>query len=82
MRIRIDRNKCIGAAACVALPSKVFKLDTKNKAVIRHKDGAESSEWAEYYGIDAAAEDLIAAAELCPTLAIIIEDDNGNQIYP
>lgn len=82
MRIRVDRNKCIGAAACIALLPKVFRLDTENKAVIRHKDGDESSEWVEYYEIDATAEDLIVAAESCPTLAIIIEDDNGNQIYP
>lgn len=82
MRIRVDREKCIGAAACVALLPKVFKLDQENKAVLRHNAGTESSEWVEYYQIDASPEDLIAAAEACPTLAIIIEDDDGNQLFP
>ena len=82
MRIRVDRGKCIGAASCLALLPKVFKLDGDNKAVIHHKDGTKSSDWVEHYEVDASPEDLIAAAESCPTLAIIIEDDDGNQIFP
>lgn len=82
MRIRVDREKCIGAAACVALLPKIFKLDAENKALIHRKDGAETSEWVEYYEIDAPADELMAAAEACPTLAIIIEDDDGTQIFP
>jgi ferredoxin len=82
MRIRVDREKCIGAAACVALLPKVFKLDQENKAVIHRQDGQESSDWADYIEVDASPDELIAAAESCPVLAIIIEDDDGNQIYP
>ena len=82
MRIKVDREKCIGAASCVALLPKVFKLDSDNKAVMKHKDGQESSDWVDYYEIDGTPEELIAAAESCPTLAIIIEDDDGNQVYP
>ena len=82
MRIRVDREKCIGAASCVALLPQVFKLDPENKAVIHHKDGSDSLDWVDYVEIDAPADELIAAAESCPMLAIIIEDDNGNQIFP
>lgn len=82
MRIRVDREKCIGAASCIALLPKIFKLDNENKAIIHRKDGTESSEWTDYIDLDAAPDELIAAAESCPTLAIIIEDDDGNQIFP
>lgn len=82
MRIRVDREKCIGAAACLALLPKVFKLDQENKAVIRRNDGTENSDWADYIELDASPEDLISAAEACPTLAIIIEDNDGNQLFP
>ena len=66
----------------MALLPKIFKLDSENKAVMKHKTGEESSDWVDYYEIDATPEDLIAAAESCPTLAIIVEDDDGNQIFP
>lgn len=82
MRIRVDREKCIGAAACVALLPNVFKLDSENKALIHRKSGEESSDWADYIEVDATPDELIAAAEACPVLAIIIEDDDGNQIFP
>lgn len=82
MRIRVDREKCIGAASCVALLPQVFKLDQENKAVLHSRDGSETSDWTDVFEVDAELDDLIQAAESCPTLAIIIEDDDGNQIYP
>jgi len=44
-------------------------LDEENKAVVL--DPASVSE-----------KDLIEAAESCPELAIIVEDDEGNQLHP
>ena len=82
MKIRVDREKCIGAASCIALLPQIFKLDEENKAVIHRRDGQESSDWVDTIELDAPLEELIAAAESCPTLAIIIEDDDGNQVYP
>ena len=47
----------------------VFKLDKNNKAVVLEVDSVDS-------------QMLMDAAESCPVDAIIIEDDDGNQIYP
>jgi ferredoxin len=69
MRVRVDRELCIGISNCVAVAPTVFELDGENKAVI----------------IDASSvteKELLEAAESCPQNAIIIEDDQGQQIYP
>jgi ferredoxin len=47
----------------------VFKLDKNNKAIVLEVDSVDS-------------QTLMDAAESCPVNAIIIEDDDGNQIYP
>ena len=69
MKVRIDRNLCTGVGNCEAVAPTVFKVDKTNKAVLL--DPAPVDE-----------ETLMAAAESCPVNAIIIEDDDGNQLYP
>lgn len=81
MRIRVDRELCIGAASCVALLPEVFELDEDGKALIISKDG-KTSEWTDYEKIPMDANLILEAARSCPTNAIIIEDDDGKQIYP
>ncbi len=68
-KIFIDRDLCIGAASCIAVVPDVFELDNENKAVVKNKDGADD-------------ETLLLAAQSCPTKAIILYDEEGNQIYP
>jgi ferredoxin len=47
----------------------VFQLDTKNKATVLDPEAA-------------SVETLIEAAEACPCQAILVEDDEGKQIFP
>ena len=68
-KIFIDRDLCIGAASCVAVAADVFDLDEENKAVVKNPKGADD-------------ETILLAAQSCPTKAIIIYDEDGNQIYP
>lgn len=68
-KIYVDRDLCIGAASCVAIAPGVFALDDENKAVVINEKGADS-------------ETIILAAQSCPTRAIILYDEQGNQIYP
>lgn len=68
-KIVIDRDLCIGAASCIAVSAATFELDNENKAVVT--------------GADAAPDDeLIAAAQSCPTKAILLFDKDGKQIFP
>ncbi|HBV32926.1 TPA: ferredoxin [Patescibacteria group bacterium] len=82
MRIRVDRELCIGAASCLALLPEVFELDEEGKAVIIDKDGNKTSDNTDYSKIGIDANLILEAARSCPTNAIIIEDDDGKQIYP
>ena len=68
-KIYVDRDLCIGAASCVAIAPEVFELDGENKAIVRNPKGADD-------------ETILLAAQSCPTKAIIIYDEEGNQIYP
>ena len=34
MKVRVDRDLCIGVGNCVALAPTVFELDEENKAVV------------------------------------------------
>jgi len=68
-RIVIDRDLCIGAASCLAVSAATFELDDENKAVVAGADAADDGE-------------LVAAAESCPTKAILLFDKVGKQIYP
>jgi ferredoxin len=69
MKVKIDRNLCVGIGNCVAIAPSVFKLDSENKAVITNPDSVTEDK-------------LMSAAESCPVSAVIVEDDGGNQIYP
>ena len=69
MKVKVDRDLCIGVSNCVAIAPTVFKLDDKNKAIVLDPSSVDD-------------DTLLDAAESCPENAIIIEDDEGNQLYP
>jgi ferredoxin len=47
----------------------VFALDEQNKAIVLASESVDE-------------KTLLDAAESCPEKAIIIEDDQGHQLYP
>ncbi len=69
-KITVDRKLCIGAATCIAVAPKAFKLDDEAKAVILPTINEESD------------QTLLDAAKSCPVAAIIITDETGKQVYP
>lgn len=68
-KIVVDRSLCIGAASCIAVAPGVFQLDGENKAVVYNDKGADD-------------ETILLAAQSCPTQAILLFDEEGNQIFP
>ena len=68
-KVRVDRDLCIGVSNCVAVAPSVFELDDENKAIILDPTSVDD-------------ETLMTAASSCPERAIILEDDEGNQVYP
>jgi ferredoxin len=69
MIVKVDRQLCVGIGNCVVVAPGVFKLDEKKKAVAA--------------GTSSVDEQILwDAAESCPENAIILEDDEGRQLYP
>ena len=70
MKITIDRSKCDGYAKCVQAAPKVFRLDAKMIAEVMDST-AETD------------EKILLTAKVCPTKAIILEDEEtGKRIFP
>ena len=83
MKVWVDRDKCIGAAPCIAVAPNVFELDGEGKAVV--KEDAKNGGEGDKFMIKAEAADeatLKMSAESCPVLAIYLYDDDGKQIFP
>lgn len=70
LKVHIDRDLCIGAATCNAIAHHTFELDGESKAVVL--DTAEQD----------TDEVIMEAARGCPVAAIIIENENGEKMYP
>lgn len=84
-RLVVDRDLCIGAASCVVVYPQVFAMDDENKAVILKKDGTQTSDETSVteLAVDHIDDEtLLLAAQSCPTLAIFLYDEDGNQVYP
>lgn len=70
-KAKVIRDKCIGAASCVAIAPKAFRLDDEQKAVLLDTVGEESD------------DNLLLGAQSCPTAAIVIVDTETNeQVWP
>jgi ferredoxin len=69
MKVIIDRDLCQGIGNCVAVAPGIFKLDKQNKAVATNIESVNQ-------------EKIREAAESCPLDAIILQDDDGEQLYP
>lgn len=68
--VRVIRNKCIGAASCVAIAPQTFDLDEENIAIIINQHGDDD-------------ETRLLAAQSCPTAAIeVINTETGEMVWP
>jgi ferredoxin len=67
MHIRIRRRECCGNGECVEIAPNVFAMDSKQKVVVVDSNGASDAT-------------MLEAAEACPCSAIVLVDDEGNDI--
>jgi ferredoxin len=67
--IEVDRALCYGFGDCVDTVPAVFALDEEDTAVVLDPDAAP-------------LDDVVAAAQNRTVDAIIIVDEDGQQIYP
>ncbi|MBP7928012.1 ferredoxin [Patescibacteria group bacterium] len=69
-RIEVDKKACIGAATCVVIAPKAFEMNEDSIAEVKST------------ALELSDDDLLIAAQSCPTQAIILYDSEGNQIFP
>lgn len=67
-RAVIDRDACVGAAACVSDSPEAFTLDEENIAVVQ--PGAE----------ELSDDRLLLVARACPAAAILLYDEDDNEV--
>jgi ferredoxin len=69
LTVRIDQNTCVATEACAGTAPEVFTLQ---------------GSWIEFNDtIGSISRDrLIEACELCPVGALIVLDENGEQLVP
>jgi ferredoxin len=69
LRVRIDRNLCVGFGDCVEGAPEAFVLDDEGLAVFRTPDSVERARF-------------LAACDACPVDAITVWDETGAQVVP
>ena len=80
IKVEVDPDKCLGFGSCVIVSPDVFRLDERpGKGVF--KSSAKLDVLDQAGGKD--FENLLMAAQSCPTQAItIIDRKTGKRIYP
>ena len=67
--VQVDHEICAGFADCVGAAPDVFDLNDDSLAIILDPDAVE-------------ADVLVEAAEVCPVSAILLFDEDGQQVAP
>lgn len=70
LTIRIERDLCIGSGNCVNLAPEIFEIDEENLV-----DFQEDTP-------DIDQGRLMEACGICPVDALIVEDEDGEQLVP
>ncbi|HEV8149096.1 MAG TPA: ferredoxin [Gemmatimonadales bacterium] len=69
VRVRIDRELCVGFGDCVKAAPGAFRLDDEGLAVFENPGDTERKE-------------LLDACDACPVDAITVWDAEGRQLVP
>ena len=69
LRVRIDRDLCVGSGDCVEDQVAAFRLDEEGIAVFADPDSVPR-------------EALLRACDACPVDAITVWDASGRQVVP
>ncbi len=82
--VKVDPDLCIGAASCVTVSPSTFVMNDENKAeVLDHGNAPNGPTYEREMEVTEAEKDeIILAAQSCPTLAIFVYDEAGVQLYP
>ena len=63
MKVKVNRDTCIGCGACAAICDDVFEIDDEGLSVAKVEEGEDSKK-----------QEVQDAADSCPTGAIEVEE--------
>lgn len=70
LRVRVDRNVCVGNAMCTTIAPGVFALNDDRQSEAVNPGGDTEGK-------------ILEAAENCPVSAIVLEDaETGERLFP
>lgn len=64
MKVKVNKEACIGCGACAAICEALFKLNDEGLSEVVREDVKEEEK-----------QDVLDASESCPTAAIIVEGE-------
>lgn len=75
MKVKVNKDACIGCGACAAICDEVFELDDDGLSEVKiHNENTDNNE--EAVSVKEELQDEVRdAADSCPTGAIIIEEN-------
>lgn len=84
IKIKVDPDLCIGAAACVVVAPETFQLNDENKAdVLDHSEAPNGPTYEREVEVtEEELQNIILGAESCPVLAVFVYDETGKQLFP
>lgn len=83
LKIKVDKDLCIGAASCIVVDPAHFEINTEGKAEVKPAENEPMAGYELELDVDEAGkETLLNAAQSCPTQAIFIFDEAGTQLFP
>ena len=80
--VKVDPDLCIGAASCVTVDPAHFEMNDDNKAWAVDERPLPKTYERVVEVTDDQYETLLMAAQSCPTLAIYLLDEKGEQLFP
>lgn len=82
--IKVEPDLCIGAASCVTVAPDMFRMNEENKAfVLDHGEEPGESVYERTVEVtEEEKEQILLSAQSCPTLAVFLFDEEGNQYFP
>jgi len=83
IKIHITKETCIGAQTCVIEDPEHFVMnDYEGKAEVRKDSSSETVREIELEVTEEQKAKYLKIAELCPTQAIVVLDENDEQLFP
>ncbi len=73
MKVKVNKDACIGCGACAAICDEVFEINDEGLSEVKVEENSENKE--EFLSVKEELQDEVRdAADSCPTGAIEIEE--------